>query len=859
MLRSPSWLIVSACLALLGLEQRAVAQGAAPSRSSSPQAEPLFTRHVVPLFSKLGCNAGLCHGAVQGKNGFRLSLFGVEAAADHDRLVREGGGRRLNLQDPAASLLLLKATGKAAHEGGRRLEAGAPEYQLLQNWIARGAPLDSAAQGTVRRLTMTPARQTLKTGETCRLRVEAAFADGSVEDVTALCSFDSRDSAVATVDHAGMVRAGGPGDATVVARFRAQPVMSVLLVPGEPKGAFPAVAESNFIDRHIFDKLRQLHVPPSDLCDDATFLRRVTLDVTGALPTPDESRDFGADARIDKRERKIAELLARPGYSALWATRFSDILRPRISYQDFTHQPAPAATRRFYEWIRARLEENTPYDELVERMLTASSLDGRSRAEWIRETLDQAEEDQTGARGDASKHAQRLTLDLYWHRFDATGVKGAIQAAHAFLGLRLQCAQCHRHPTDVWTQDDLLSFANFFNRVRANTGVVSVKEAAEIKKKAGGTLTTEEKKQLQDEAKDLASQAKKLQDEAKGKDKAEAEKIRSAAKALQDKSGAIGRAVAILDCSQVYHAPGNPFGWASVTSPLGTQRAEQFRFLGEQQAVAVAEDQDPRPLVVAWMRRPDNPFFARAIVNRVWAHYFDRGLIDPVDDLSPLNPPSHPELMRELCAGFIASGYDLHWLHRTILHSRAYQLSYRTNPGNQGDTRNFASFYRRRLSAEVLLDAVNHATGASEKFGPTVLSGARALEVPVSVLDGGVGSKFVEYTFTVFGRPTRNTEALCDCDRETRPALLQSLYLANHPEILKKISDPKGRVAQIVKDHVDVGRRIDETYLWTLSRLPTEAERRLCLEYLKKSAAPQKGVEGLMWSLLNTSEFLLNH
>lgn len=859
MLPSPSRLFFPTCLFLLGFTQSAVAQSAAPSGPSSQQTAPLFTRHVVPLFSRLGCNAGLCHGAVQGKNGFRLSLFGVEPALDHERLVRESGGRRLNLQDPAASLLLLKATGQVLHEGGKLMEAGSPEYQQFLNWIARGAPLDSAEQGIVRRLSVTPARQTLKTGDSCRLRVGAAFADGSVEDVTALCSFESRDSAVVTVDRAGMIRACGPGDAAVVARFRAQPVMSVLLVPGESRAAFPEVTENNFIDRHIFDKLRQLHVPPSELCDDATFLRRVLLDVSGALPTPDEIRGFVADTRDDKRARKIEELLARPGYSALWATRFCDILRPRISYQDFTHQPAPASTRRFYDWIRARLQENTPYDEMVERMLTATSLDGRSRDEWIREVLDQAEEDQTGIRVDSSKYAQRKTLDLYWHRFDTTGVKGAVQVAHAFLGLRLQCAQCHRHPTDVWTQDDLLSFANFFNRVRANTGVVSVKEAAEIKKKAGGALTAEEKKKLQDEGKELASQAKKLQDQAKGKDKSEVEKFQREAKAIQDKSGAIGKAVAILDCSQVYHAPGNPFGWASVTSPLGTQRSEQFRFLGEKQAVALVEDQDPRPLVVAWMRRPDNPFFARAIVNRVWAHYFERGLIEPVDDLSPLNPPSHPELLRELCDGFIASKYDLKWLHRTILQSRAYQLSYRTNSGNHGDIRNFASFNRRRLPAEVFLDAVNHATGSSEKFGTTVMPEAKALEVPVSVLDGSVGSKFVEYTFTVFGRPTRNTEALCDCDRETRPALLQSLYLANHPEVLKKIGDPKGRVAQIIKDQTDVGRRIDEAYLWTLSRPPTEAERQICLDYLKKSPSPQKGLEGLMWSLLNTSEFLLNH
>src|SRR5262249_16459105 len=281
--------------------------------------------------------------------------------------------------------------------------------------------------------------------------------------------------------------------------------------------------------------------------------------------------------------KKIDELLERPGYSALWATKFCDLLRPRISYEDFTRKPAPESTRRFYDWIRARIRENRPYDEIIERMLTATSLEDRSREEWIQEALHLAQEDLS--KGE-SKYAQRKTLDIYWHRYDAAGVKGTIQVAHAFLGLRLQCAQCHRHPTDVWTQDDLLSFANFFSRVRANTGVVSVKEAAEIKKNAGGALAAEEKRKLQDKDKELSNQAKKLQDDAKGKDKAEAEKIRSEAKALQDRSGAIGRAVAILDCSQVYHAPGNPFGWASVTSPLGTQRSEQFRFLGNKHSAA---------------------------------------------------------------------------------------------------------------------------------------------------------------------------------------------------------------------------------------------------------------------------------
>jgi hypothetical protein len=830
--------------------------------AQTPTDTPLFSRHVVPLLSRLGCNAGLCHGAVQGKGGLRLSLFGVEPALDHERLLREAGGRRLNVQEPDASLLLLKATGRVPHEGGKRLEPGGPEHQVIRRWISAGARLDRPEQGRITRLTVTPANQALHAGGSYPLRVEARFADGSAEDVTPFCTFESRDRAVAEVERTGQVHVRGVGDTAIVVRFRAQPALATVLVPGETTAGLPQVAEHNFIDRHVFDKLRRLQLPPADLCDDATFLRRASLDVTGALPTPDEIRAFLADKGPDKRTKKIDELLARPGYSALWATRFCDLLKPRISYQDFTHQPAPASTRRFYEWLRTRLRENTPYDEMVERMLTATSLDGRTRKEWIREVVAMCDEDMGSApSGDLGVYGRRRTLDLYYHRFDSTGVKGTIQVAHAFLGLRLQCAQCHRHPTDVWTQDDLLSFANFFNRVRGNTGVVSVKEAGEVKKRAGGSLSADEKKHLQDEAKQLAERAKQLQEEAKkARDKAEADRLQREAKAVSDKAGAMNRAVAILDCSQVFHAAGNPFGWASVSSPLGTQKSEQFRFLGETTPVTVADDQDPRALVVPWMRRPDNPFFARAIVNRIWAHYFARGLIEPVDDLSPLNAPSHPELLQALCDDFVQHGYDLKRLHRIILASRAYQLSSRPHPGSKGDTRNFAAFYRRRLAAEVLVDAVDHATGSSEKFSAQyVPAGARALEVPGSVFDGGIGNPFVEYSFAVFGRPSRNPESLCDCDRETRPSLLQSLYLANHPEVRRKIVDPKGRLAQILKEQAADDRRIDEIYLWTLSRLPSAAERRICLAHVKQTPSSAKGLEGLMWSLLNTSEFVVNH
>jgi hypothetical protein len=265
-------------------------------------------------------------------------------------------------------------------------------------------------------------------------------------------------------------------------------------------------------------------------------------------------------------------------------------------------------------------------------------------------------------------------------------------------------------------------------------------------------------------------------------------------------------------------------------------------------------------LVAAWLRSKDSPFFARAIVNRVWAHYFGRGLIEPVDDLSPLNPPSHPKLLAELCDGFIEHNYDMKWLHSTILHSRAYQLSRHADASATRDTRNFAFFYERRLSAEVLLDAINQATGATEKYSSSVLPpSAKAIEVPLSVLDDAIGSKFVESTFTVFGRSTRNVEALCDCDRQDEPTLMQSLYLINHPELRKRMESPQGRVAAIVKEQGDNAERVNEAYLWTLSRLPTDEERRLCTTYIEQSPSPRAGLAGVMWSLLNSTEFVLNH
>jgi hypothetical protein len=807
---------------------------------------PRFSRHVVALFSRLGCNAGSCHGAVKGQNGFRLTLFGAEPALDHDRLLREFCGRRINLSNPDGSLLLLKATGRVPHEGGRRLVPDGPEYRLIRDWIAAGATLDPPEKSRTVRLSVTPPSRTVRVGDGYALRVEAVFADDSAEDVTALCTFEARDKTIVAVDAAGRVTARGVGDTAVVARYRGQPAVASVLVPGDARGAFPEVNPHNFIDRHILDKLRRLHVPPSDLCDDATFLRRACLDVTGTLPTSEEVRDFLADTRVDRRARKIEELLARPGHAALWATRFCDILRPSGFDARFGFSEA-AEARRFYAWVRAHVQENTPYDQLAERILLATSRDGRTEEAWVSEIRAIAEEN-AGQGHELPAYAGRKTLDLYWQRNNATGVKGALQVAHAFLGLRLECAQCHRHPHDVWRQDDLLSFANFFMTVNSPGGNGSSPAVA----KSGDALLQQ--------VKDLRAEAKKLTDQAKDKSlaKGEAEKFQARATALTNKAQGLENAAKRLKSAEVHTAAKG--GFASVTSPLGKQESRQYRLLGAGQTVEVPAGQDPREQVVAWLRRPDNPYFAPAIVNRVWAHYFGRGIIDPPDQLSPLNPPTHPELLAELSADFINHGYDLKHLHRTILNSRTYQQSARTNASNRTDTANYGSFYLRRLPAEVLVDALNQATGGHETY-PAVLHlppGARAVEV-AGPTGTGRDTASLQYPFLIYGRPARDAAVACDCERDGSTTVVQTLFLANHPRVREKIASAKGRVAEIARTIPDNKKRIEEVFLGTVSRLPSPEELQTCLDYLKGSSSEQKGLEDVLWGLLNTREFILNH
>ena len=827
--RNPRLRIGLVCLSLLACQVIHVASSCAD--------EPRFSRHIVPLFSKLGCNSGSCHGMVQGKGGFRLSLFGVEPQVDHERLLRELAGRRVNVVNPDASLILRKATGQVAHEGGKRLNEKSPEFAMLRHWIAVGAKLDTVEDSIVRQLAVTPSSRTAKVGEEFALQVQAAFADGSQEDVTGLCAFEVVKKDVADVDRRGHVRAVDIGNTTVVVRYPGQVAWCTLIVtPQKPADDFPEIAGHNFVDKHVLARLRLLNIPPADVCDDAAFLRRVTLDVTGALPTPDDIRAFLSDNSPEKRAAKINELLERPRYSALWATRFMDSLRV-TGFSPATFPPVVQDEFRAYQWLRARLQENVPYDILVERILTATSREGRSYDEWAEEVVAAMKEESDKSL--PTTYAARKTLDLFWQRRMGTDVDHAIRVGHSFLGLRLQCAQCHRHPHDVWTQDDLLSFANFFMRVPHFSSL------GKPRAKPSEQLVAFRKKSKAADGLDKKAKA-------------------TFAKSFGD------REVYLLNSDHLGGAGmqgGRSFfntsktGFATVTSPLGTQSSEKLRLLGEQEPLSAGDVADRRQLVMDWLRLPDNPFFAKAIVNRVWAHYFGRGMIDPPDDLSPLNPPSHPELLKELCDGFIEHEYDLKWLHRTILNSRTYQQSSIAAGGNHQDRGNFASFCIRRLPAEVLLDVVDQATGVKTDYGE-YREARGGMPAGLTMLDGAAimlrGDGEGSFALTTFGRPERDVEVVCDCERDNQATMLQALFLANHPHVRGKVSDQGGRVAAIIEQFDNDQARIDELFLSTLSRMPSESEMKLCQDYIQQSASSKQGLEELMWSLLNSNEFLFN-
>ncbi len=758
-----------------------------------------FERHVMGLFGRMGCNSGSCHGSFQGKGGFRLSLFGYDPEKDYLALTRNLEGRRITKSDPERSLILLKAAGQVPHEGGVRFDKNSWAYQLLREWLVQGATW-SKGSGDVKNITISPPEYAfVKPEQKGQLTVKATFADGSTESITPLCDFRTNDDAVAQVDNLGALRSIKPGDTAVIVIYRGNVVPVRVLVPAElPAGfVYPKLTEVNYIDHEVQAKLRRLNMAPSDLAGDAEFLRRVTLDTIGTLPTVEEVRAFLNDQRPDKRARKIDELLEHPMHAALWATKFCDITGNNT---DTIENPAilrPKLSQMWHDWFRKRIAENMPYDEIVKGVVTATSRDGKKAEEWIKEFKEQRE---AASKGFTSNYADKPTLDLFWRRqprftIDQWGEK----TAAAFLGVRLECAQCHKHPFDRWTQNDYRAYANIF--VPVSFGAAP------------------------DAAKLIAAENNDLK-----------AKVTNANQTYQIAEVFIGP-----------NAKGNaPLQDADSKRPLTPKT------LGGPE-IALTPGKDPRVELFDWLCRADNPFFARSFANRVWGHYFGVGIVHPVDDFSLANPASNNKLLDALARDFVASKFDIRQLERAILNSCTYQQTSATNATNRHDRINFAHSYVRPLMAEVVVDMLGCATGTVEKYGTDAPAGCRAIEVGSS----RVQNSTVNLAFRVFGRPPRSTA--CDCERSMDPGLPQKLFLMADPIMQEKIRSPENRLKALLAAKADDKDALEDLFLATLTRLPTEKEQALFLDHVKSKKIRQKAYTDVLWAIVNTPEFIFNH
>lgn len=391
-----------------------------------------FTLDVMPIFMRAGCNAGGCHGAARGKDGFRLSLFGFDAEGDHFRLTREQPGRRINLALPEESLLIEKATGAVPHTGGQRIKAGDHLYKGLIRWLEAKAPNDPPTVAKPTALEIYPPRAVLDgKGATQQMVVRAKYSDGSERDVTPLALFLSNNDTSAKISDNGLVTAGDRGEAFVMARFATFTVGSqVITLPKGVQYTWPAdVKDVNYIDTLVHAKLKNLRITPAKLCDNETFLRRVTLDITGVLPTADEHRKFMASTDPTKREKLVDELLGRKEFAELWVLKWAELLQVRSS-----QQVSYKAMLLYFNWLQDKIEKNVPVNE------------------WVQDLL--------GATGGTFKSP---ATNFYQNETDI--LKVTENVAQVFMGMRIQCAQCHNHPFDRWTMDDYYGFAAFFSQI----------------------------------------------------------------------------------------------------------------------------------------------------------------------------------------------------------------------------------------------------------------------------------------------------------------------------------------------------------------------------------------------------------
>ena len=713
-----------------------------------------FNRHVLPVLTRQGCNMGACHGAVAGKGGFRLSLRGYDPPADFYTLTREARGRRVELSDPSRSLLLTKPTMATPHKGGKRLDVRSREYRILAEWVAEGAVGPHDEEAGIDRIEITPELSILKKGQRQPLLVTAHYKDGTRMDVTDWAKFASADEAVAIVDEDGVVEIVGNGQGAVSALFSSNVALARLRSPFPhtlTPSTFTEAPRANQIDGLVYTQLEQLQLKPSPRSSDGDFIRRAFLDTIGTLPSAEETRAFLSDEDPEKRSRMIESLLERPEFVDYWTYRWSDVFL--VNGQLLR----PDAVKSYYEWIRSGVEQNLPWDEMARQVVTAKGISTEN-----------------GATNFYAVHQDPETM--------------AENVSQAFLSLSINCAKCHDHPLEKWTNDQYYAFANLFSRVRAKGWGGDPRNGDGVR-----TVYVEPRGEL-----------------------------------MQPRTGK-----------------------PQVPAPL------------DGEPIDPADPEDRREALADWLTSGDNHYFTRSITNRVWAAFFGTGLVDPVDDLRASNPASNEPLLNYLSSYLVEQDFNLKALMKLILESETYQRSGEVLSENRDDTRYLSRYLPRRLMAEVLYDAIVDVTEVPTNFNQIVLKdgstqktehyemGTRALEL--------YDSAVLNYFLKTFGRNER--EITCECERSNQPSMVQALHLANGDTLNEKLADPKSLLARLEKMSLTDVERIEEVYLTTLSRFPTDSEKSGLLALLEEATPEEKRVawEDLLWALMTSREFLFQH
>ncbi len=709
-----------------------------------------YRNDVIPVLSKAGCSLGTCHGNKYGKGGFKLSLRSQDPDLDWLSLTRDAAARRINGMDTEQSLVLLKPTIQVPHEGGLRFRKDSEEYRVLARWIAQGCDDDRERAPRLQRVTVTPMEQVVvEPIRDVQLAAKAFFSDGSVLDITSRAVYEPANNLV-KVSHDGLVTSEGNGETTILVRYLQEQIpVRLAFIRSRPGFKWAAPRENNYIDAQVFAKLRALRINPSQMAGDTVFVRRAYLDLLGLPPTADEARAFVADDRKDKRARLIDYLLERPEFAEFWALKWGDLFRSEEKTID------RKGVQGFHAWIAQGLRDKKPVDQFVREIIAA--------------------------RGSTYQNPP-----ANYYRALRDPVTRAEATAQVFLGVRLQCAQCHNHPYDRWSQDDYYDWASLFARV--NYKVLENKRRDNL-----------------------------------------------------DKHEFVGEQVVYLARE------------GTVTNARNGQPAEP-RLLGA--STSLPKNADELRALASWVTA--HPLFARSQVNRTWFHLMGRGLVDPIDDFRPTNPASHPALLEQLAVDFTAHKYDLRWLIRTVMQSRAYQLSSEPNDTNDDDEVNYSHVIPRRLLAEQLLDAQHQALAVPARF-TGYPSGMRAGQLPgVEAVRLREKKRSNSDAFlTLFGKPMRLLS--CECERSSETTMSQAFNLVSGPEIIDLLAAPGNRIDKLIADGKTDRDILNELYWTALSRPPSQGELLETIARLDRAEGRRAAFEDLSWALLNAKEFVFRH